>query len=67
MIGKDKLELWIENNRVKYLFLLAGLGYFLGYLFFYLVGHSNWIEMGFRVGSLIAATFIVIDLTIHNK
>ena len=63
---KDKIEIWIENNRKKYLLILAGLGYVLGYLFFYLVGNSHWVGMGFKIGSLIAVLFVIADLMIHK-
>ena len=59
---KDKIELWIEENHGKYLFILAFLGFGLMTIFSHLAGNSKIIYIGFITSFL----FILTDLLIHG-
>ena len=60
---KDRIEIWIEDNRKKYLLILTFLGFGLMGIFSYLSGNPKLIKFGF----IISFMFILTDLSIHKN
>ncbi len=59
---KGRIEIWIEDNKKKYLLILAFLGFVLTGIFSYLTGNPKVIKFGF----IISFIFILTDLSIHG-
>ena len=61
MNKEEKLNEWIEKNTGKWRLVLVLIAISLNLLQFFMLGHDEWIRMGFLVGFIYAFIFILMD------